>query len=363
MNKLGEGSFGSVYKDGNSALKKFRETDRGGNQRSNFMLQDIMIQEIIILNYLKRSPYIVQMRDFSLDRFEIKLDLYDMSLTAALKRYKFTYDDCMKVFRDILKGVSHMHSLDIIHCDLKHSNILLTLNPLSAVVSDPGIASLGKYSRFNQTPKGYRRPDELLVHAKEHKEKHDYYSLSILGTEMFGNIWFTRTVSPEKLRSTIRELKLPEEITLVLLELSRINSMIYPSIRIILKKLFNDDAILSMPVIDYSPNTLSEYTDKYLLDTTTNLATKSGIEKHERAYQMLKERFNNKNYPPVSLNEYTLYIACSILILSIIFGRQGFDYDCIKKATANKWNTEDINRVITDLISKQNLMDIIMIAE
>jgi len=359
MLQLGKGTFGVVYKDGDIAVKKFKELGSSGRDQ-----HEIVVQEVILLGYLRESPYVARMKDFNLDKMEIRLHLYDMSLSDALNKYKFQYEDCKKVFRDILKGVSHMHSLDLVHCDLKHSNILVNINPLSAVITDPGLASLSKYGRFIQTPIGYRRPDSMLVDAHKHKEKHDYYSLSIIGTEMFGDIWFKSTVTPERLIQVIKNLSIPDEIKIPLIELSKLESKIYPSIRSILIGVFKEDSVMAMPVIaPPSDNRIPEVNEKYLYNTIKKLCTDSKILKGNRAYNMLKERFNNPKYTHVSLAEYPLYITCSVLIISAIFGRPGFGYESIKIATNNMYSTGSINRVMTDLISKNELMEIIMIAE
>jgi serine/threonine protein kinase len=44
------------------------------------------------------------------------------------------------IFRNILIGLAHTHSLGIIHCDIKPANILVQGNPLKCVLTDYGIS-------------------------------------------------------------------------------------------------------------------------------------------------------------------------------------------------------------------------------
>lgn len=356
---LGKGMFGSVYKEGNKAVKKFAETDSKGTP-----LQEIMIQEVILLSYISSSPFVVSMKEFSLDHMEIKLELYDMNLTEALKTYKFTHENHKTVYRDVLKGVSHMHSLDLVHCDIKQSNILVRLNPLTAVVSDLGLSSLSRYGRFTQTPIGYRRPDSMLVSAHRHKLKHDYYSLAVMGAELFGCTRFKTQQTPEELQLSIQSMSIiPAPIKSMLIEFSKLDSKI--TICSYLRDMFDvpmSVSLIAMPVIDMSPNILPKEHDLYLKNTMEKMCTECKIRKWHKGYNLLKERFNNKKYTPVRPQEYILYIACTMLILSNIFGEPGFNYKSVQVATGGK-DKVDINRVMTDIITKMELINIIMIAE
>lgn len=345
---LGRGTFGKVYRDRNAAVKKFKEPD-------------FLIQELIILKYMKESMHVVKVREFSLSLLQIRMDLYDMSLKDLMLRYQMGFEQKESVFKDILKGISEMHSLELVHCDLKPANILLTINPLYAVICDPGLASLSHHGRFLQTPKGYRRPDNQLNNKLGQRQ--DLYSISVFCLEMFAGIMLKETITPERLREIIKEVSIPAHIKEVLTEFSKMESDKYPTARSVLIGLYKTDSILAMPIVTFSKPIISKEDDRYVYETIKERTEKQLIEKGKRGYIMLIERFNNRNYPVVPRTQYPLYIACVMLILSAMFGRHGFNYNSVMAITGNAWSREDINRVITDIVTKDELLNILLIAE
>ena len=348
VNKKGSGAFGDVYQDGNVAVKKFSK-------------QEFLVQEIIMMEYLKDSPYIVNSRGFSLSKLEIRMDLYDMCLRDLIKRYPLENQHSRQIFKDILCGLSSMHSLDLIHSDIKHSNILVTVVPLRAVLCDLGISSLGKYARFLQTPIGYRRPDHLL--GNHLGERHDLYGLSVVGLEMFGDVWLDKQVDPSRLQEIIQEKVVDSQIRTVLIEFSKMESDIYPSARSVLMKVYKQDCVLVPPVIRRSPMRIAPEDDKYIHDVMQSYTKQMGINMGKRGYNLITERFNNPSYPIVDRKEYTFFISCVFLILSAMFNNSEFTYREILMSTKNTKTVEDIDRVLTDIITKKELRDILMMAE
>ena len=344
--KRGKGAFGDVYEDGNMAIKKLKKPE-------------FLVQELIAMKYLRESKYVVSCRGYDLTKLELRMDLYDMSLKDMMDKYDLTNEQKRLIFSDILCGVSSIHSLSLIHCDLKHSNILVTQVPLKAVICDLGISSVNKYARFFQTPKGYRRPDQLL--GPHLGESHDLYSLSVLGIEMFGNIRLETQMYPERLMEVAQETVNDPDIRSILVEFSKTESDLYPSARSALNKVFNTDYVLAPPVINLSPMRITTDDNKYIHDTVKTLTSRMNINKGRKGYYIMTERLNNPSYPVVDRNQYTLYISSIFLLLSAMFNNSEFNYNSIIDINGGMWKALDIDRVLTDIINKDELMNILMI--
>jgi serine/threonine protein kinase len=340
---LGKGAFGKVYSDGNEAVKKFEEMES-------------MLQELIIMRYFVDSPYIIKCKSFDMSRMEMRLDLYDMSLKDAVQKHEFSLQEKHIIFRDILRGVSHLHTRYIHHCDIKYSNILVNISPLRAVVADLGLASMGKYARYLQTPKGCRRPNEELDPRLEHR--HDLYSLALLGLRLFGDIDLETIVTPARLREIIMEVSddIPEDIRDALIDFTRDKGELYPTCRIAYQALYKDDAVLAIPPTNHpSPLRISDENRLYIYDTFKT-RTKGVMKTGKRGYQVLMERINNPAYSKIPQTEYPLYIACMILIISVMFENGDVTLDQVLEMVSGRWSRLDVARVLTDIITKDQLI-------
>ncbi|KZF22607.1 Serine/threonine-protein kinase [Xylona heveae TC161] len=106
-------------------------------------------------------------------------------------------DDCWRLFRQILEGLSHIHGHGIIHRDLKPDNIFIDVanNPR---IGDFGLATSGQYFLADRTSSGnvdgdmtrsigtalYVAPELKSSASGYYTEKVDMYSLGIIFFEM-----------------------------------------------------------------------------------------------------------------------------------------------------------------------------------
>ncbi len=345
---LGRGTFGQVRREGNTAIKRFEKPSH-------------IIQEAIVTIYFRDSPYIVKCLGYDFDKLELTTELHDISLRDALLKYSFTTKEKHKIYRDILCGLTHIHSRNVIHADLKPSNILLNFSPFGAVICDLGLSSTDRYSKVHQTARAYRLPDSLI--KDDNGAYHDLYSLAIVGIELFGNIKLTEQVNPKYLLRTIDEIS-PEindkKLCRTLRRIIRRRSG-YDTARSILNYYYNEDTFLPIPSLPSVDDVISEEDSKYLRKDTYYLCDTMKIRRSKRCYYVLMDRFNNRNYEPVRPEEYPLYIVTMGIINSALFGEPGFNYRRAIAASGRRWKKADINRALCDIISKYDLINFLML--
>ncbi|KQK13774.2 hypothetical protein BRADI_1g12410v3 [Brachypodium distachyon] len=188
-NKLGEGGFGPVYKDGHEiAVKRLSTTSQQGHLE--------MKNEVLFLAKLQHKN-LVRLLGCCIEEDE-KLLVYEFLSNKSLDKILFdpgrqqelSWANRHKIIQGIGRGLLYLHEdsrLTIIHRDLKASNILLDpdINPK---ISDFGLAklftmdeSVGNTSRIAGTY-GYMAP-EYAFHGT-FSAKSDVFSYGVLVLEV-----------------------------------------------------------------------------------------------------------------------------------------------------------------------------------
>ncbi|KAJ5745293.1 hypothetical protein N7520_010475 [Penicillium odoratum] len=207
---IGEGSFGSVFLalhsiTGELMAVKQVEVPSGTkgtefDQRKNLMVTALK-HEISLLQGM-HHPNIVQYLGTAADEEHLNIFLEYVpggSIATMLKQYNTFQEPLVKNFvRQILAGLSYLHSKDIIHRDIKGANILVD-NKGGVKISDFGIskrveASHVLGSRASHGGGGLNRPSlqgsvywmaPEVVRQTAHTKKADIWSLGCLVVEMF----------------------------------------------------------------------------------------------------------------------------------------------------------------------------------
>jgi mitogen-activated protein kinase kinase kinase len=200
---IGEGSFGSVYLALHAitgelmAVKQVElpNVAKGteGDKKKNLMINALK-QEIDLLQGLQHQ-HIVQYLGTSSDEDHLNIFLEYVpggSIAGMLKQYNTFQEPLVRNFtRQILEGLSYLHSRNIIHRDIKGANILVD-NRGSVKISDFGVSKKTNFGGMNDAP-GTRTSLQgsvfwmapEVVRQSGQSLKSDIWSVGCLIVEMF----------------------------------------------------------------------------------------------------------------------------------------------------------------------------------
>ncbi|MEX1012941.1 MAG: protein kinase [Waddliaceae bacterium] len=159
INKLGRGSFGTAYKVKNivtgafEAYKLAFDDSKAENEieveRKNLMrLHDALGEQII---GLQDKPSVIL-------EYGYIGKLYDGDLSDCLREKNKTFSsgsDLLNVSQQLLSGLSSMHSMNLVHGDIKTSNVLVDKAAKTVHIADLGGARFTdelSFGNFTHTP-------------------------------------------------------------------------------------------------------------------------------------------------------------------------------------------------------------------
>lgn len=148
---LGEGGQGCVYKtkDENGKPRAIKIVRIGGGDKKKIVR---IKREIDIIKQLKDAPNIVRIYDDNVSELDEKSEapqevyyVTDYARYGNLKQNDFYLNDIetsLRLFKEILVGVSQAHKQGIVHRDLKPENVLIYPTQKSVVVADFGLGRI-----------------------------------------------------------------------------------------------------------------------------------------------------------------------------------------------------------------------------
>ncbi|KAI8920609.1 kinase-like domain-containing protein [Entophlyctis helioformis] len=224
IKNIGQGASGSVFLAKNNVtggMAAIKQMDLPRQPR-----KDLIVNEILVMRE-SHHPNIVNFIDSYLVRDSLWVLMECMEggmLTDVIDRHKFTEPQIASICLETLRGLHHLHTLNIIHRDIKSDNILLDLKG-HVKISDFGYsAKLANDRSRRATMVGtpfWMAPE--VVSQKEYGTKVDIWSLGIMAIEMIegqppyideeplkalyliATIGTPKLKKPEKLSATIRD--------------------------------------------------------------------------------------------------------------------------------------------------------------
>jgi serine/threonine protein kinase len=195
---IGEGAFGKVYLLEKTvktryAIKQMSYVDALDELANYTILCDTVIDGCHpnVLSYIDMitDPIIHKKQLLSeLSTYLVLPYMKNGSLDKYIESGKFELETKIRIIYEILCGVGHLHSLDIIHNDLKPYNILLDTN-LTVKISDLGASralSCSKKLEFRDViTLTYRSPEIFLGHHYSYAS--DIWSIGIIILELLIN--------------------------------------------------------------------------------------------------------------------------------------------------------------------------------
>ncbi|KAF8676428.1 hypothetical protein HU200_046977 [Digitaria exilis] len=192
LNKIGSGTYSNVYRARDTisgrivALKKVR-FDNLEPESVKFMAR-----EILILRRLDH-PNVIKLEGLVTSRMSCSLYLvfeymeHDLAGLAASPDVKFTLPQIKCYMQQLLSGLEHCHDNNVLHRDIKGSNLLLDNNGILKI-ADFGLATFfdprHKRSMTSRVVTLWYRPPELLLGATDYGVGIDLWSAGCILAEL-----------------------------------------------------------------------------------------------------------------------------------------------------------------------------------
>jgi aurora kinase len=254
---IGKGSYGTVWKAKSNHTKQIvaiKILDKDAIKKSGIIHH---VRSEVIIHLKMKHENIVELYHFFEDSSSIYMVMeyckYNM-LYYLQKKGFFSERRCRKFMMDIVSGVMHLHSNQILHRDLKLANLLLTQDK-RVKISDFG---LSRYALSNEecetqlgTPK-YMAYEVVL--QKPYTQKADNWSLGcIIYALLAGKTPFHR--ESETVEETFRLIQnmdyhLPEHFSVEAKDLISKLLTPDPSRRLSLKEVLSHDFFKTNPQIE-----------------------------------------------------------------------------------------------------------------
>ena len=185
---LGNGAFGSVISVINHSFedqnRKVLMACKIIINNPKYLLQSI--EEIKIMKNLRHENIVKYYEHFNFrSHICIITELAGISLYEAIKvnEFKgFSINLVKTIMKNILKGVSYLHSQNIIHCDLKPENIMINNKGIIKII-DFGSSCYNGKTKYTYLQSRFYRSPEVLMGCK-YNQKIDIWSIGLISIEL-----------------------------------------------------------------------------------------------------------------------------------------------------------------------------------
>lgn len=343
--RLGKGTFGSVIVRGGYAEKQFHKLSH-------------LIQEVVMMIYMNDCESIIDIVGYDFRKQIITSELWPMSLSKGIEKYRLDFDQKMEIFRQILVGLCHLHNRHVVHSDLKPSNILFNPETMKLVLGDLGLSSTVKYAKVRQTAPAYRHSIPIAVPT------FDMFGLAVIMYDLLGkDSRKHRRLPASTLRSLIsREISDPK-VRDVLLLMAPDNPRNAISAKKVLLNLFGQTVETKQHVVKVFPSRVSEADSLFIKNRITQIMSEHEINRDARCYYSCMAYFNNPDNEVVPSLKYPLYMGVIMMIFSAVFGTPGFDIEKVAYVTENSYSLSQIYQALNNVIKDRNFINFIMMPD
>lgn len=198
--QVGQGTYGSVFvgadkKTGGIVALKRINTEQEENGFPITALREVKILKALKHENVVKLIEIVTSKEGTSDGTEIPKNVfmvfeyheYDLTGILETSEIRFTQDHIKSWAMQLLRGVNYMHVNNIVHRDLKASNLLINKKG-ELVIADWGLARSWN-PQMKHLTNGvvtlWYRPIELLLGCKQYSTKIDMWSVGCIIAEMF----------------------------------------------------------------------------------------------------------------------------------------------------------------------------------
>lgn len=191
--KLGEGTYGIVYKGRDLLRKEAVAIKKIRLENENEGMPSTTMREIAILKELDH-PNIIDLLSVKYQPSEKRLDLVfeyvELDMKKYLKKFKEPLsENLIRTFmRQLLEGIIHCHDRRIIHRDLKPQNILIDPNTNRLKIADFGLArafSVPIRTLTHEIETLWYRAPEVLLGQREYSLGVDTWAIGCIFAELY----------------------------------------------------------------------------------------------------------------------------------------------------------------------------------
>ena len=194
VERLGKGTYGTVYKAKKKGCEKFFAIKKIKNELDNEGIPSTALREIAILKKMK-NPNVVNVEAIAFNNHHIELCLeyckYDLKKLIDCKKHDPSFYNVKFVKNmmfQLLKGVEHLHSHKILHRDLKPQNILVDDNGWILKLADFGLSRVYSIPIRPYTKEvltlWYRAP-EMMLGINHYAIGLDIWSIGCIFVELY----------------------------------------------------------------------------------------------------------------------------------------------------------------------------------
>uniref|UniRef100_A0A2P2JVI8 Uncharacterized protein MANES_13G145700 n=1 Tax=Rhizophora mucronata TaxID=61149 RepID=A0A2P2JVI8_RHIMU len=193
LDRIGQGTYSNVYKARDVSYNKIVALKKVRFDRSDPDSVKFMAREIHVLRRLQH-PNIITLEGLITSQTSSSLYLifeymeHDLTGLAALPGIKFTEPQIKCYMRQLLSGLDHCHSHNVLHRDIKGSNLLIDNNGILKI-ADFGLASFfnpnGSAQLTSRVVTLWYRAPELLLGASHYGVAVDLWSTGCILGELY----------------------------------------------------------------------------------------------------------------------------------------------------------------------------------